>query len=376
MKKYIYSIFIITFFNYSFSQTGRVGINTENPQNTLHIDGGRDNPVTGTPSDAQQANDVIITNDGKIGIGTTIPNNSLNISKKGSSTGIINPFVEGITITADANSTAWTGPGIYLEEANALAGQKLFKLNYSKNTAGNSFLNFQAVSDDASSSTRQVMSVYHNGNIGIGGSPNTNPAAEKLDVIEGNVRVRTINLNTGNTNTDKLLVADSDGVLKTVAKSNPLLTGGTLADAISAITTITATAGAPDNGNKAQSLISYTFTLAQKSLVTFNYQLSFGVPTTGLTNTMKIIRSYLAFTAGSMPLNQQFGYESTSHNAITGRPGFFYHTANESLILQPGSYTVQLYGNAVNTTTASEPDFSVEFGGGSDRFTVIATPVY
>lgn len=376
MKLQITVLTALVVSTYTYSQTGRVGINTENPQNTLHIDGGRDNPISGSPSDVQQANDVVITNEGKIGIGMTVPKNLLNISKKGNTTGIINSFVDGITITADANSTGWTGPGLYLEESNAGAGEKILKFNYTRNTAGNSFLNFQAVSDDASSSTRHIMSVYHNGNVGIAGNPNTDPATEKLDIVEGNVRVRTINANTGNSDTDRLVVADSNGILKTVPKSNPLLTGGTLTDAIASITTITATAGAPDNGNKVQSLTSYSFTLTQKSLVTFNYQLSFSVPTSGLTNTMKIVRSYLAFTAGSMPLNQPFGYESTSHNATTGRPGFFYHTANESLLLQPGSYTVQLYGNAVNTTSASDPDFSVEFGGGSDRFTVIAIPVY
>ncbi len=216
MKSQIFILLSLAVSSHAYSQTGRVGINTENPQNTFHIDGGKDNPLTGTPSDAQQANDIIITNDGKIGIGMTVPKNLLNISKKGNATGIVTPFVDGITITADTNSPGWSGPGLYLEGANATAGQKLFKLNYTRNTAGNSFLNFQAVADDASNSTRQIMSVYHNGNVGIGGNPNTTPAAERLDVVEGNVRVRTINTNVGAT-TDKAVVADATGVLKTVS---------------------------------------------------------------------------------------------------------------------------------------------------------------
>lgn len=216
MKSQIFILLSLAASSYAYSQTGRVGINTENPQNTFHIDGGKDNPLTGAPSDAQQANDIIITNDGKIGVGMTAPKNLLNISKKGNTTGVITSFVDGITLTADTNSPGWSGPGFYLEGANATAGQKLFKLNYTRNTAGNSFLNFQAVSDDASSNTRQIMSVYHNGNVGIGGNPNTTPAAERLDVVEGNVRVRTINTNVGNGTTDRRVVADANGILKTI----------------------------------------------------------------------------------------------------------------------------------------------------------------
>ncbi|CAD0224620.1 hypothetical protein [Chryseobacterium sp. JV274] len=54
----------------SFSQ---VGINTVAPQATFHIDGGKDNPVTGIPSITQQVNDVVITSTGRVGIGTITP---------------------------------------------------------------------------------------------------------------------------------------------------------------------------------------------------------------------------------------------------------------------------------------------------------------
>ncbi len=63
-----------------FSQTGRVGINTENPQNTFHIDGNKDNPSTGVPTILQQANDVIFTNTGQVGIGTTTPSQNLDVA--------------------------------------------------------------------------------------------------------------------------------------------------------------------------------------------------------------------------------------------------------------------------------------------------------
>jgi len=38
--------------------SAQVGINTSNPQNSLHIDGAKDNPATGAPSTLQQSNDL------------------------------------------------------------------------------------------------------------------------------------------------------------------------------------------------------------------------------------------------------------------------------------------------------------------------------
>ena len=220
------------------------------------------------------------------------------------------------------------------------------------------------------------MSVYHNGNVGIGGDAQVTPPNEKLDVVDGNVRIRTINANIGNSNVDKLVVADSNGVLKTLPKPNPVLTGGDLTDAIPTEVNVTVT---PAEGVKTQNLITFPFTLTQRSLVTFNYQLTFNIPglsNGSLTNTMKIIRSYLTFTAGPIPLNQTFGFQVSPISAGNGRPGLFVHSAGDILLLEPGSYTVQLTGNVVNTVIAGDPDLSVNFGLASDRFTVIAMPVY
>ncbi|MEF9477224.1 hypothetical protein OWR28_05340 [Chryseobacterium sp. 1B4] len=38
----------------------QVGVNTVNPQSMFHVDGGKDNPVQGSPTAAQQANDFVI----------------------------------------------------------------------------------------------------------------------------------------------------------------------------------------------------------------------------------------------------------------------------------------------------------------------------
>ncbi|SUP53746.1 Uncharacterised protein [Weeksella virosa] len=60
----------------------QVGINTENPQQRFHVDGQRDNPTTGSPTVDQQKNDVVITEDGRVGVGTTEPTESLDIDGK------------------------------------------------------------------------------------------------------------------------------------------------------------------------------------------------------------------------------------------------------------------------------------------------------
>lgn len=48
----------------------QVGIFTQNPQGVFHIDAARDNPATGTPTNTQLVNDVVVTPTGTVGIGT------------------------------------------------------------------------------------------------------------------------------------------------------------------------------------------------------------------------------------------------------------------------------------------------------------------
>lgn len=55
------------------SKAQNVGINTSNPQATLHIDGAKDNSALSIPTSSQIANDVVFTSLGEIGIGTLTP---------------------------------------------------------------------------------------------------------------------------------------------------------------------------------------------------------------------------------------------------------------------------------------------------------------
>lgn len=77
MKHTLYSIaFLLTATLYS----AQVGINTVNPQTTFHIDGGKDNPITGAPTAAQGTNDFVVTQDGNLGIGKINPASKVEIN--------------------------------------------------------------------------------------------------------------------------------------------------------------------------------------------------------------------------------------------------------------------------------------------------------
>lgn len=65
---------IFSFWGYS-----QIGINTENPQAFFHIDGAGDNEKKGSVTEAHQVNDIVVTSEGKMGIGTDAPTNSLHI---------------------------------------------------------------------------------------------------------------------------------------------------------------------------------------------------------------------------------------------------------------------------------------------------------
>lgn len=81
MKKNI----IIIIIGCIISQLGmaQIGVNTDNPKTLLHIDGrssaATTNPATGAVSALQASDDVVVTSDGRIGIGTLTPSAKVDI---------------------------------------------------------------------------------------------------------------------------------------------------------------------------------------------------------------------------------------------------------------------------------------------------------
>jgi hypothetical protein len=62
------------------TQPAIIGINTENPQGVLHIDGGGDNPQTGAIPAAAATNDVVVTQEGRIGAGLLSPVSKIDLA--------------------------------------------------------------------------------------------------------------------------------------------------------------------------------------------------------------------------------------------------------------------------------------------------------
>lgn len=59
--------------------SAQVGVNTNNPLGTFHIDGAKDNLPPASPTASQISNDVIVTPVGNVGIGTITPTRKLEI---------------------------------------------------------------------------------------------------------------------------------------------------------------------------------------------------------------------------------------------------------------------------------------------------------
>lgn len=108
MQKYYLFLVSLAMGTMTFSQ---VGINTQNPQGIFNVDGGKDNPVSGTGhTAAQQLNDFTVLADGNVGIGTIAPTQKLEVQTGGTSTSPVTGFKltdgnqkQGYVLTSDAN---------------------------------------------------------------------------------------------------------------------------------------------------------------------------------------------------------------------------------------------------------------------------------
>jgi hypothetical protein len=73
------------------STNAQVGINTNSPLGSFHIDGAKDNSASPTP--AQQANDMVVTTAGDVGIGTTTVDASAKLQINTTNKGLLIPRV-------------------------------------------------------------------------------------------------------------------------------------------------------------------------------------------------------------------------------------------------------------------------------------------
>ncbi|QBA21010.1 hypothetical protein EU348_07320 [Chryseobacterium indologenes] len=189
MKKNLLIVLAVTFSGAVFSQ---VGINTPTPQATLHVDGAKDNPETGAPTAAQQSNDVVIRNNGYVGMGTIVPASKLDI---------ISDNIGG----SEQNDFNFRGfgssinPGIFFRSANGTAaapenmtnGQRIGNINFSPR-ANNAFQSGSAIfsnyrGDETTGLTDlQLLTsgierarINENGDVGVG---TANPVA-KVDIV-------------------------------------------------------------------------------------------------------------------------------------------------------------------------------------------------
>lgn len=97
----------------AFAQVPGVGINTANPQGIFNIDGGKDNPTTGSGhTTAQQANDFTVLTNGNVGIGTIAPTQDLHIEGNTRMNGNIYDGINaagaiGQVLSSDGNEVIW-----------------------------------------------------------------------------------------------------------------------------------------------------------------------------------------------------------------------------------------------------------------------------
>lgn len=78
--KAIYPFIFLLIFVMQFPVLAQVGINTENPQGKFHIDPLQNNPVSGTISGSAVNDDIIITEQGRLGIHTLTPQQKVEIN--------------------------------------------------------------------------------------------------------------------------------------------------------------------------------------------------------------------------------------------------------------------------------------------------------
>ena len=327
-----------------------------------------------------------LTGNGKLGIGTNNPDSSLHVLESA-----------GLGSNQIKMESANNPPRLVLERTgvnNLSAGSILGEVNFNGRISGADFnlagirANYTGAGTDNGSTltlrTSDVDQVIINqlGNTGFG----TNLPTEKLDVSGGNVRVRDINSLSGENLIVKKVVADSNGVLRTLPSQEPELVGNYGIDNIAGATA-TATESVPTSD---VTLSTYTFTVTARSLVNIIYNCGYSFPNkiNESNEKTKRVLIYCDFTSvpasSSISVGTNFAQSAipvtlsgptTGYNLV----GAFISSSSASLVLSPGVYTVRLVGNASiannGANTQGLGTFTVNFGGNSniDSFIVRAT---
>jgi hypothetical protein len=94
----------------------QIGINTQNPQGSFHIDGAKDNPSAGTPATSQTVNDLVVASSGNLGIGNINPTTKLEITSATANTSglkmtnltSVTPISTGQLLGVDSNGNIIT----------------------------------------------------------------------------------------------------------------------------------------------------------------------------------------------------------------------------------------------------------------------------
>lgn len=179
----------------------QVGIHTPNPQGMLHVDGAKDNPQTGVPSTAQQANDFIVTSAGRVGIGNIAPTSNLHIVNNGTATSIGGGEATNTGLLIEnpiANNSI-----LSILRTTGTTGLKQAVMGINPNFNGNNGAFIISRVPGGSDFTMDLTT----GNIGVA----TNIPTNTLDVA-GSARVRTLDVATGSTIITPVYT-DTNGVL-------------------------------------------------------------------------------------------------------------------------------------------------------------------
>lgn len=229
---------------YAYAQEGRVGINTDTPKATLNVKSKTGTTATTKNVELENANGtkmVTVLDNGHIGIGTDKPDARVHIlsegtpgasGPRGSNDWIYDYYENGTTSTSDPTGMYFRRYGGKIGALsnirnNTVIGEFVYEGYYADALKTISNIRTTYTGDGTTATARLHMGILGSNtdlvinrdtdggttNIGIG----TNAPTQKLDV-NGNVRVRNLPANIG-ANTDKIVVVDNTGVLKSVDRS-------------------------------------------------------------------------------------------------------------------------------------------------------------